>query len=220
MIFFGAKALDAVLFDLDGTLIHSHIDFDLMCSEMIRLAQAAGVPEQSLSGKEILEMVDAAASFLPSERASILRREMWMRLEEIERDGCTGSQPIVGAVDLLGTLRDSGTKIGIVTRNCRAVSKPLVDELGLAYDVLLTRDDVARCKPNPAHLRDALAALDTDADQSLMVGDHWLDVRVGRDAGCAATLGVLGERSVDWFAPCPPDAVVRDLREAMALFHD
>ncbi len=219
MITFDAKLLDAVLFDLDGTLVHSQIDFGLMRSEMTRIAVSAGVPEQVIDGKEILEMVDSAAAFVPEDVSGRLRRAMWIRLEEIECDGCSGAEPIPGAAAMLALLRGSGTKIGIVTRNCRAVSEPLLGELRLPYDALLTRDDVALCKPNPAHLKDALAALGVPAEKSLMAGDHWLDIQVGRDARCAATIGVLGERSPDWFAPCPPDAVVRDFREAIAMFH-
>ena len=51
-----------------------------------------------------------------------------------------------------------------------------------------------------------------------MVGDHPMDILAGRRAEVARTLGVLGLRDADWFAPCPPDALVRDLSEAGGFF--
>ena len=52
--------LRAVLFDLDGTLIETHIDFSAMTRDMERLARAAGVPDEVTAGKDILSLVDAA----------------------------------------------------------------------------------------------------------------------------------------------------------------
>ena len=213
-------ALRAVLFDLDGTLIETHIDFPAMTQAMEKLAQAAGVPEEVTQGKDILSLVDSAAEDLAARGGDgpALRRSAFAQLEEREVEGCVRPVLPAGTRDFLTGLLDQGVKVGIVTRNCRRVSVGLLARFALPHHLLLTRDDIARTKPNPEHLWEALRLLGEPPHASAMVGDHWMDIQAGVRAGCAATLGVLGRNEAGWFAPCPPTATVRDLAEAAPLF--
>jgi len=210
----------AVLFDLDGTLIETHIDFPAMTQAMERLAREAGVPEEVTAGQDILGLVGAAAEDVSARGGDglALRRTAFSLLEEMEVDGCAHPNLLVGTRELLTGLLRREIKVGIVTRNCRRVSQGLLARFALPHHLLLTRDDVARTKPNPEHLWEALRLLGEPAGAAAMVGDHWMDVQAGVRAGCATTVGVLGKHDADWFAPCPPTATARDLAEAMPLF--
>jgi phosphoglycolate phosphatase len=132
-------------------------------------------------------------------------------------EGCAHPELLPGTETLLATLKQQGIKIGIVTRNCRRVSLSLLARFAVPYDALLTRDDVSHTKPDPRHLWDALHALGIEPMHAAMVGDHWMDIRAGRDAGLA-TLGILGRHHEDWFAPCPPDTLAVNLSEAGEFF--
>lgn len=213
-------SLRAVLFDLDGTLVETHLDFPAMTGAMRGLALAANVPAHVLDGKDILGMVAAAAADVQARGGDgdALRRTAFAQLEEMEVVGCARPTLLPGTSELLSELRAQGRHIGIVTRNCRRVSLNLLERYALPYDALLTRDDVTRAKPNPEHLWDTLRALGISPGEAAMVGDHWMDVQAGQAAGCAVTLGVRGHHSDDWFAPCPPTRIVTDLRDARLLF--
>ena len=63
-----------VLFDLDGTLIETHIDFPAMTTAMLVLARENSVPAEVTQGKDILGLVEAAASAGMAIRASYQRR--------------------------------------------------------------------------------------------------------------------------------------------------
>ncbi len=213
-------SLRAVLFDLDGTLVETRIDFPAMTAAMLARAAEAGVPLAAVAGKDILGMVDAAAAHV-AERGgdgAAFRKAAFADLEHREVQGCAHPNLLPGTDTFLAQLQNAGIKIGIVTRNCRRVSVDLVARYRLPHDVLLTRDDVRLAKPHPEHLWDALRALGAAAGEAAMTGDHWMDVQAGQAAGCAATVGVLGRNSADWFAPCPPTFLVRDLGEALPLF--
>lgn len=212
--------LRAVLFDLDGTLVETHIDFPRMTRDMGRLALAADVPEEVTAGKDILGLVAAAAEDVNARGGdgAALRREAFALLEELEVEGCARPDLLAGTREMLTDLLARGTKVGIVTRNCRRVSAGLLARFALPHHLLLTRDDVARTKPDPEHLWEALRLLGEPPQAAAMVGDHWMDIQAGVRAGCAATLGVLGRNGPDWFAPCPPQALARDLAEAAPLF--
>src|SRR5947207_9703170 len=83
--FLGARA---VLFDLDGTLVETHIDFPQMRREMLALIERYGVDPSSPGSTDILTVVEFARRSLVSrgevDRAAALRREAFARLEEIE----------------------------------------------------------------------------------------------------------------------------------------
>lgn len=213
-------SLRAVLFDLDGTLVQTHIDFPAMTQAMLARARKAEVPDHVVEGKDILGLVDAAAAYVTAQGGdgASFRRAAHADLEQREVEGCAHPNLLPGTDTLLAQLKNAHVKIGIVTRNCRRVSQDLVARYALPHNVLLTRDDVRFAKPHPEHLWDALRALDVPASEAAMTGDHWMDIQAGRSAGCAATLGVLGVNSAAWFAPCPPTHLAHDLGEAQGLF--
>ena len=216
----GFSTLRAVLFDLDGTLVETHIDFPAMTQAMQRLAREASVPESVTDSKDILSLVDAAVDYV-SQRGGdgpALRQRAFAELEDLEVQGCARPELLPGTRELLLALTGRGVKVGVVTRNCRKVSAGLLARFGLPHHLLLTRDDVPKTKPNPEHLWAALQLLGEAPEQAAMVGDHWMDIQAGVNAGCAATLGVLGRHEREWLAPCPPTALVRDLAEALPLF--
>lgn len=61
-------------------------------------------------------------------------------------------------------------------------------------------------KPNPAMLHAALAGLDVDLADCVMVGDRLsTDIRMGLETGMAAALVLTGETNVDDLRPLPPE---------------
>jgi len=208
----------AVLFDLDGTLVETHIDFPAMSMAMRDMAEAAGVPIDVHQGLDILGVVYASAAWIDANSdgsGADFQKAAFAELEELEVRGCSRPEEIPHAESTLVEIRHRGLGIGIVTRNCRRVSEMLVDRFGLACDILLTRDDVPRVKPDPDHLHRALAKLGVEASMSTMVGDHWMDIRAGVDAGCRSTVGVLHNRSREFYAPCPPSHYAESLADLL-----
>ena len=192
-------AVSAVVFDFDGTLAHLTIDFGRMRRDVLALLPAHGLEPAEFERLYVLELIEAAGrrlgaagadaeAFLAAARAAIER-------VEIEAAAAGGLLP--GAAAALETLDRRGYRLGIVTRNCAAaVSAVLEGPAGgrLPHRVLLTRDDVPRVKPDPAHLEAALAALGVPASEAVMVGDHPMDVEAGHRVGMR-TVGVLTGRS-------------------------
>jgi phosphoglycolate phosphatase len=219
MIRLSEHAIHAVLFDLDGTLVRTQIDFPRMYAEMRAIARETGTPDDSMKDLQALEIVVLAVAAAGKNGGSIKRR-MFDALESIEREGCANPSPMPGAGPLFARLSELGIATGVVTRNCRSVSESLLSRFGLKPDVLLTRDDVPRTKPDPDHVLRALDQLDALPAQSAMVGDHWQDIEVGRSAGCAVTVGVMGDRDRSWFEAIGPTYVVPDLWGILDLIRE
>lgn len=201
----------AVLFDLDGTLVHTHIDFDRMKREILELVAAAGLDAERFRGHDVLSILASASPQL--EDATEFLSEADAALVRIELAACEGATEARGAAETLHWLLAQGVRVGIVTRNSRQAVERVLSQISLPYEVLLTRADTPRVKPDPLHLRLALERLEALPEYSVMVGDHRMDVQAGQAAGMRSVGVLTAERPAGYFDSLSPDAVIRTLPE-------
>jgi phosphoglycolate phosphatase len=183
----------AILFDLDGTLVESCIDFDEMKRRVLALAAQYGVDATPWSAWPTLEIVAHTVRALGGNGAGDAARFASCANQAIiavEMDAAADAAPAPGVPEMLRALDAQGYAVGIVTRNCRAAVERALARVPLMCRVLLTRDDVAHVKPDPRHLTDALEAMAMSGQRALMCGDHPMDIAAGRGIG-AVTVGVL-----------------------------
>ena len=204
----------AVLFDLDGTLVHTRINFPRMKQVILDHLAAYGMDPEPYRSRDVLSTLSAAADGLADAREFLAKAEA--ELVSIELAACEGACEAEGAAETLRWLRERDIRVGIVTRNSPQAVARVLRELPMPHDVLLTRADTPRVKPDPLHLHLALERLGAPPGRALMVGDHVMDVLGGKAAGMR-TLGVLTpERPPDFFDDAAPDGVIRALPELRA----
>ncbi len=213
------SGLRAALFDLDGTLVRTFIDFPAMRWEMQALSQKLGTAEQTAKTDDILEIVAIMAQTLGGTEGDRTRRLAFAILEAMEAEGCKNPERIEGATELLSHLRDvRGVKVGIITRNCRRVSEELLKRMGLPNDVLIAREDTTEFKPHPAPIFAACDHLGVAPQHTTMTGDLWADIASGCAAGVRATIGIQWLHDPPQrFERCPPNYEVESLSEAARL---
>ncbi len=188
---FDPAAIRAVIFDFDGTLAATNIDFALMRRRVLEVAERWRLCDRVNPRRYILEIIEDALALLDDDDSRVrFRREAEQAMQDVELQFTSVALPFPGVPETLRRLRDHGHRVAIITRNCRAGVGSVMRRHPLVYDVLLTRDDVERVKPDPAHLHEALGLLTVTAVETLMVGDHVTDIEVGRAAG-TWTAGVL-----------------------------
>jgi HAD superfamily hydrolase (TIGR01509 family) len=169
-----------VVFDLDGTLVDSRLDFEAMRRQM-------NLP----TGAPLLETI----ADLPPDSAS----QCWQILEQHERRGAEIAIPIAGAHELLQQLRRLQVHIGVLTRNGRQFAQVTLEKLRLPHDVLITRDD-ASPKPNPAGLSRILSAWNVAPTRAAIIGDYRFDLEAGRAAGMRTVLYAADCTEEEWAA--------------------
>lgn len=210
--------LDTVLFDFDGTLIDIKIDFVRMKNEVLSLGQEYGIsPEPDLY---ILEAIDYISNVLQQKYESLakaFKQQATQILIEIEVNATSTSKAFPSANETLKLLRNKGIKVGIVTRNCRPAVLKSSEMAGFEYDLLLTRDDVEKVKPDPQHLLDALDILGSDPQKAIMVGDHPMDILAGKRAGMK-TAAVLTMKPKDDFNEIAPDLILNNVSGILDIF--
>jgi len=200
-----------VLFDLDGTLVASPLDFPMMKRAVLEVVADHGVDPAPLADLDILAIVEAALR--RAGRGSEFAAAAEARLAEIELAASAEATAIPGAEALLGELCRAGLAVGIVTRNCRVAACAMLERFKLPHQVLVTRGDVARVKPDPLHLLTAATQLAVVPEECVMVGDHRMDVLAGRAAGMRTVGFLTAERPPGFFDDLMPDLVVRQLCE-------
>jgi len=203
--------IDTVLFDFDGTLVEIDIDFDGMRRGVNSLGLEYGVSsDPDLYVLESLEDIFDKLMQRQVKQAEQFRRRANKLIVDIELEAAAEARVMPGADKVLRKLKDRGTRIGIVTRNCRPAVMKSLEIAGFAHDTLLTRDDVERVKPDPQHLLDALDLLDSKPEKALMVGDHPMDILAGKRAGMR-TAAVLTSKPESDFEEVSPDLILKDV---------
>ena len=161
-----------LVFDMDGTLIESDLDFDLMRREM-------GVADR----QPILEAIDA----MPTREADRCREI----LARHERAGAEQATLIAGVVPFLGEVDRHGWRRAVLTRNTRPLTLLALERLGLHFDPVVTRDD-ALPKPDPAAIEQICALWQLPPERIVVIGDFLFDVQVAHHAGARAVLFTRG----------------------------
>jgi len=211
----------AVLFDMDGTLVDTDIDFTAMKRDTMLFAKRYGMPEEETEPLDILAIVDMLTESMRVSLGNVesekVRAEAFSMLEKHEVEPCRNARPVAFASTVLERLRLKGVRVGIVTRNCRRAVDLAMEVTGIGAEVVLTRDDVRATKPHPEHLIAAMERLGAQPAQGVMVGDHWMDVQGGKAAGMR-TIGILREnRPDDFYSAVVPDMIICQIGELLPL---
>jgi phosphoglycolate phosphatase len=185
--------LTTIIFDFDGTLAELNIDFPAMRKRIVDLIAGYDVPTDTIEDLFALEMIEAGRILIEQVHPETDHRfvdQAYELIREIEIEGARNGSLFNGIEELLHELRARKIKTGIVTRNCIEAVKGICPDIDLYCDVVITREATPKVKPHPEQLTLALRALATDPASAAMVGDHPMDISVGKDVG-TYTIGVL-----------------------------
>jgi HAD superfamily hydrolase (TIGR01549 family) len=157
-----------ILFDLDGTLVDSRLDFVAMRQEMEL------PPDQPI--------LEALAGLAPqhAERCRAI-------LDRHELAGAERAILLPGVPELLDWLHRRGIRQAIATRNSRQITTTTLSKVGVAFDLVLTRDD-GPVKPDPWPVLHACTMWDLMPQEVVVIGDFRFDVEAGRAAGSRTVL--------------------------------
>ncbi|MFK7955709.1 MAG: phosphoglycolate phosphatase [Lysobacterales bacterium] len=191
--------VSAVLFDLDGTLVHSAPD---MAAAANWLRAQQGLPEvdvQHLSryvSRGAAGVIGAAFPDVDDRRREALITAFLKRYGE---NVCRHSHVFAGVPQLLSTLKTHAWPWGVVTNKAAVYAEPLLDALGLREDcsALICGDTLAVRKPQPDGLLEACRRMKVAPEHCVYVGDDQRDIQAARAAGCPAVAAAYGYFALD-----------------------
>jgi len=213
----------AVIFDFDGTLAILNIDFSLMREQIFGLIKHYSVREEAIQEKYLLEIIDEVYQILWNKNpsgAEDFYQKAHQILHEIEMEAAERGSLILDAERTLKDLRGKGIKIGIVTRNCEKAVRKVFPDINNFCDIFVSRNSVKKVKPHPDHLTYVMESLKTSGRESVMVGDHIIDIQAGKRMGMK-TIGVLtGRTKKEEFEKAGADYILRDAAEVCELLEE
>jgi 2-phosphoglycolate phosphatase len=191
----------AVLFDLDGTLIDSAPDLGAAADKMRTDRGLPSLPLESyrhMAGAGARGMLGVAFGMTPDHpEFTAMREEFFVNYENAMT---ARTFVFAGIEELVVQLAELGLAWGVVTNKSMRFTAPLTGAMPLfrTAGVVVGGDSTPFAKPHPAPLLEAARQLGIEPGGCIYVGDDERDIVAGRAAGMptvAATYGYLGNNS-------------------------
>ena len=214
-------ALDAVIVDLDGTMVDTVGDFEVALR--LTLSDLGFAPV----GREfVLHTIGKGSEHLITQvlkqagAPANLYEQAWARYQHhyLAING-QHSHVYAGVVQGLQVLRSQGLRLACLTNKPTAFARPLLKEKGLDtyFEHAFGGDAFLRKKPDPLPLLETCKALGTAPSRTLMLGDSSNDAAAARAAGCPVVLVSYGYNHGQSVLEAGADAVVDSLAELPGL---
>ena len=192
------KNIDAVLFDLDGTLIDSAPDLGAAADKMRTDRGLVSLPlaqYRPMAGAGARGMIGIAFGMTPQDVGfDALKEEFFVNYEACMTER---TYAFDGVVELIAQLNRAGLKWGVVTNKSVRFTLPLTQGMSLfnTAQTIISGDTTPFAKPHPAPLLEAARQIGVEPARCAYVGDDERDIVAGRAAGMptvAASYGYLG----------------------------
>lgn len=181
--------IEAVLFDLDGTLIDSAPD---VAHALNQLLAEDGRPQltlaqvQALVGEGPVPLIEGAYAATGPAIAAGAVKESIARYLAFYR-ACPSAHTVVydGVEAVLAELAGRGIAMGICTNKPHQMTELVLQSLNLArfFKGVIGGDVIARRKPDGEHILETLRRMGAEPHGAVMVGDSGTDMKAGRHAG-------------------------------------
>lgn len=166
-----------MIFDLDGTLLDTGLDFAAIRRDL-------GLPAET-------PILEALAELSPGEHCD----RQWEIVRDHELAGARRAVVYDGVREFLAELQRRDIPQAILTRNSRESAELALARLDWRFSPVLTRED-APPKPDPSGLLEICRRWRLAPERVAFCGDYLYDLEAGRRAGMTTIL----------YAPCEPPA--------------
>jgi len=193
--------VQAVLFDLDGTLIDSAPDLGAAANKMRLDRGLSSLPPahyRCMASAGARGMIGVAFGLTPEHQDFAALRDEF--LANYERCLTHSTYAFEGVPELIAQLLALGLPWGVVTNKAARFTEPLTRAMPLfaSARTVVSGDTTSHAKPHPEPLLEAARRLAIEPARCLYVGDDERDIVAGLAAGmrtAAATYGYLGEKA-------------------------
>ena len=210
--------LKALVFDMDGTLVHSdpvHLRAfaeilspeGVAIDEHVYRSTIIGRTNESIFASLLPHRsVEEHAAFADEKEAAFRRLALDLR-------------PLDGLIELLDWADERGIRTALVTNAPRLNAEHMLDVLGIAerFPIQITIEQVERGKPDPLPYRTALERLGVHADEAIAFEDSPSGMKAAKGAGIFS-FGILTGLTAQEMRDLGADAAIEDFR-APALWN-
>ena len=185
--------IEAVIFDLDGTLANFNLDYKVLRSEVRSYLMRTGVPGSVLHINEsIFEMLKKAEIFHKNsgkaEGFEDIRSQALAIAEKYEMEAAVTTSLMPGTNEALKELKQMNVKMGLCTTSseksaCFILHRFKIDDY---FQIVVPRDKVKYVKPSTEQYELALKTLGAHPQGTVIVGDSTVDMQSAKELKAVA----------------------------------
>ena len=218
---------EAILFDLDGTLIDSVPDLASAVNQMLQKLDRETFSEDTIrywvgNGAQMLVKRALSGQTVINESIdpALFEKALDIFLTLYAKSLCKDTMPYPNVSDTLHTLKGSGYRLVIVTNKPYDFVAPILKGLNIdsLFEFWLGGDSLDKKKPDPLPLLRACEKLDLNVDQCVMVGDSRNDLLAAKAAGMQSIGVTYGYNYGEDIHIYEPDLIVDDFANIRFAF--
>ncbi len=204
------EKVQAVLFDLDGTLADTSPDLTDALNELLTRYNKETLAYELVrkhTSRGSVAMIELGFGEPLQETLSVKLRDEFLKI--YANILCNKTKLFPGVEALLDYLDQTDIPWGIVTNKPGRLAEPLIQELDIAFRAICTvsGDSLSRRKPSPDQLHHAANMLGIDESKCIYMGDDPRDIQAGKAAGMMTAVAAYGYIQDDqdpytWGADC------------------
>ena len=183
--------IKAIIWDLDGTIIHFKIDFIRARRAAIKILKKYGISRSNLTIKKtIFENVSTSRDLFKSMGYNTQKIEKIVKMingevSKIELEAAKIATMINGIDQVLEFASKKNLAQAIYTLNSSRNAKISLDKVNLShfFDLIAGRDNVENSKPHPDHLLYICENLKVSPSEILVIGDNSRDIEGALNIG-------------------------------------
>ncbi|BCD59459.1 MULTISPECIES: phosphoglycolate phosphatase [unclassified Nitratiruptor] len=215
---------EAILFDLDGTLIDSVPDLADAVNAMLM-----EIGKEPFEEKKIRNWVGNGATMLVKRALSgssepkgvdeeLFQKALQIFFEKYENNLCNKTSLYPGVKETLSQLHTK-YPLAIITNKPHRFVRPILESLGIDtyFSLILGGDSLPEKKPHPKPLLHACERLSCHPKNSLMVGDSKNDIIAAKEAGIPVVAVDWGYNYDEPLTIYQPDYIIKDFTELEKL---
>lgn len=188
------RKINAVIFDLDGTLVYFKIDYMSARQDVIQKLYEIGIPQDLISiNQRIMDVLKITENYLKfvcktPEKIPIIKKQIENIISKYEMDGAKRTNLTPGANELLTILKKENYKLGLFTIENREITNYILKKFSIDpyFESIVTRDDVENLKPHPEHLEMVLKQLNVTSNEIIVIGDNPVDLECAKQLNAIA----------------------------------
>jgi phosphoglycolate phosphatase len=182
-------SLEALIFDLDGTLVDTAPDLHAATNHVLGLIGRTPISMAELRafvGHGAMNLIERGVGATGDAVDQTTLKHLHKQFLEYYGDNISDHSVVFdGLLAVLDKAEKRGLKMGVCTNKVEGLSHKLLTELKLMqrFGSLVGGDTLPIMKPDPAPLLEAAARLGVTNKNLLMVGDSETDIRTAQNAG-------------------------------------
>jgi phosphoglycolate phosphatase len=216
--------IEAVVIDLDGTLLHTAPDLAEAANRMLAELHMPPIDDALLKmyiGNGVTRLIKRVLtrSMDAEPEAELFARAKPVYEKHYADVVSLHSRPFPDVVEGLQALKAAGYRLACITNKAERFTVPLLKDTELFdyFEIILSGDSLPKMKPDPLPLLHACEHFGIAPDQMLLIGDSLNDTQAARAAGCHVFCVPYGYNRGGDVRDLDLDAVVDSLLAATRL---